>query len=202
VSLELAVWVWIIGLVIGTILGIIAARLRKSIGRIVSVSGAVVTAIPALVLLFWLHYPLQAALQVVINPFYTAVAALAIVNVFGVAVIVKASVIDFPSQYLIAAKVCGLSNRVTVMKIVVPLIVRQMLPGLLLLEVTMLQATLFASLISVDEIFRVAQRINAIVYRPIQIYSALAFLFICVCLPMNALAHWLGAKFSILTSDQ
>ena len=54
-----------------------------------------------------------------------------------------------------------------------PIVLRQMIPGLLMIQVTMLQSTLFASLISVDEIFRVAQRINAVVYRPIEVYTAL-----------------------------
>jgi ABC-type amino acid transport system permease subunit len=62
--------------------------------------------------------------------------------------------------------------------------------------VTILQATLFASLISVDEIFRVAQRINAIVYRPIEIYTALAGFFLLICLPLNGLAYFLEARFT------
>ena len=60
----------------------------------------------------------------------------------------------------------------------------------------MLQCSLFASLISVDEIFRVAQRINATIYRPVEIYSALALLFLAVCLPLNGLALWLRMRFT------
>jgi ABC-type amino acid transport system permease subunit len=60
----------------------------------------------------------------------------------------------------------------------------------------MLQATLFASLISVDEIFRVAQRINARVYRPIEVYTALGVFFLAICLPMNGIALWLRRKYT------
>ena len=55
-------------------------------------------------------------------------------------------------------------------------------------QVVMLHATLFASLISVEEIFRVAQRINSSIYRPVEIYTALACFFLLVCLPINLLA--------------
>jgi ABC-type amino acid transport system permease subunit len=161
-----------------------------------------VTAIPVLVFLFWLHYPLQAALHVVINPLYTAIAALSIVNVFGVAAIVRAGLDDFPQEHIVAAKVCGLSRHDIAIYILIPLIFRRLLPSLLLLQVTMLQSTLFASLISVDEIFRAAQRVNTIVYRPVEIYTGLALLFLVVCLPLNVLAHWLGKRFSVLISDR
>ena len=55
---------------------------------------------------------------------------------------------------------------------------------------------LFASLISVNEIFRVAQQINAQIYRPVEIYTALGVLFLVVCLPLNGLALWLKARFT------
>jgi ABC-type amino acid transport system permease subunit len=60
----------------------------------------------------------------------------------------------------------------------------------------MLHATLFASLISVEEIFRVAQRINSTIYRPIEIYTALALFFLMVCLPINLLASYLKRRYT------
>ena len=83
-SVEIAIWVWGIGLLFGSLLGVGAHHYNRNLGKLLRVLGAVITAIPILVILFWLHYPLQAALHVVINPFYTAVVALALVNVFGV----------------------------------------------------------------------------------------------------------------------
>ena len=103
---------------------------------------------------------------------------------------------DFPKQYLTAAKVCGLSPQKTVRYIQFPIIFRQILPGLMLLQVTMLHTTLFASLISVEEIFRVAQRINSSIYKPVEIYTALGVFFLLICLPINGLALFLRAKFT------
>jgi ABC-type amino acid transport system permease subunit len=59
-----------------------------------------------------------------------------------------------------------------------------------------LQSTLFGSLISVEEVFRVAQRINATAYQPVQIYTALALFFLLLCLPLYLLAYWLHMKFT------
>jgi polar amino acid transport system permease protein len=191
VTLELCVVIWLSGLVLGIALGTVGAHYPKSWGRFTRATSFSFSAIPTLVILFWLHYPAQAALNVVIDPFYTASFALSLVNVFGTGELVRQAVMDFPSQYIVAGRVCGLSTRDIIMKIQLPILFRQLLPSLLILQVGMLHATLFASLISVEELFRVAQRINSTIYRPVEIYTALALFFLIVCLPINLFAAYL-----------
>jgi ABC-type amino acid transport system permease subunit len=67
---------------------------------------------------------------------------------------------------------------------------------LLAVQVAMLQMTLFASLISVEELFRVAQRINSTIHKPIEIYTALAMFFIIICVPAYILAFYLRQKYT------
>ncbi len=64
-----------------------------------------------------------------------------------------------------------------------------------LCQVNMLHMTLFASLISVEEVFRVAQRVNALEYRPVEIYSALGLFFLLLSLPLTGLAIILREKY-------
>jgi polar amino acid transport system permease protein len=196
VTLRLCLIIWSAGLLFGSLLGAASSTWKWSVGIPARFASFTLSGIPILVLLFWLHYPMQAALNVVIDPFVTAATALSLVNIFAVADLVRGILIDFPKEYLVAAKVCGLTGRQRVLEIQLPIVFRQALPGLLILQVNMLQASLFASLISVDEIFRVCQRINSQIYRPVQIYSALAILFLSVCLPLNGLALWLKQKFT------
>jgi polar amino acid transport system permease protein len=92
--------------------------------------------------------------------------------------------------------VCGLRSRDILLRIQLPLVLRQILPPLLTLQVVMLQATLFASLISVEELFRVIQRINAEVYRPVETYTLLALFFIALCAPLNMLAVVMRRRFT------
>lgn len=195
-TIRLCFVIWSIGLVAGALLGIASGKWKLAVGAPFRVAAFVLSGIPVLVLLFWLHYPLQSILGVVVNPFYTASAALALVNTFLVADVVRNTLRDFPAQYLTAARVCGLSSRETALRIQLPIVLRQVLPSLLLIQVTMLQSTLFASLISVDEIFRVAQQINAAIYRPVEVYTALGVFFLIICLPMNGFALWLRRRFT------
>lgn len=194
VTLQLAGIAWGFGLAVGTALALLATRL-KSWRRIVVAASFIFSSIPVLVLLFWVHYPLQAALGVTIPPFLSAAFVLALLNASAVARIVLHAMDTFDREYILAAVVCGLTPMQTFRCIQVPVFLRSVIPSLLRVEIGTLHMTLFASLISVDEIFRIAQRINAITYKPIEIFTALALLFLLVSLPLNWLAASLEAKF-------
>jgi len=202
VTLKLCLIIWVSGILIGTVLGYFGSKYRRDIGRFSTSASFILSGIPVLILLFWLHYPLQALLNISIDPFYTAVFALSIINIFAVADLVRTALINFPEQYSLAARVCGLNQKETFTKIEFPIILRQIIPTVLNLQVNMLQLTLFASFISVEEIFRVSQRINAIIYKPIEIYTALAIFFLIICLPLNGLAIWLKNKYTRNISEK
>lgn len=196
VTFKLVLIIWVLGIFFGSLLGSMASKWKKVVGIPSQLIAFGLSGVPVLVFLFWLHYPMQAILNVVIDPFITAVATLTILNTFAVSELLRQVLVDFPQQYLTAAKVCGLSPLETLLHVQLPIVFRQTLPGLLMIQVNMLQCTLFASLISVDEIFRVAQRINSIIYKPVEIYSALGLLFLFICLPMNGVAILLRRTFT------
>ncbi|MFZ2587457.1 MAG: ABC transporter permease subunit [Alphaproteobacteria bacterium] len=202
VTLQLALIVWTCGLVGGTALGMAGAAYKTEVGLPTQVVSFILSGVPLLVFLFWLHYPIQAMFNVVIDPFITAAFTLALVNTIGVADLVRVTVADFPKQYVLAARACGMDAPRTFWHIQLPIMFRQMLPALMMLQVAMLHTTLFASLISVEEIFRVAQRINASIYKPVEIYTALGFFFLLVCLPINGLALYLKHRFTRNLSEQ
>jgi len=186
---------WFLGILGGIILGYIAQR-NKAFAKILTTSSFLLLSIPVLVLLYWFHYPAQAMLSVTINPIITTIATLSIINIVLTAELVKKAMDNFPLQYVTAARVCGLSENKIFYKIKFPILFRQILPGLITLQVTIMHMSLFGSLISVEEIFRVSQQINSQIYRPIEIYTALAFLFIAVSLPLNVFAHYLKKRYT------
>ena len=202
VTLGLCLIIWASGLLFGVLFGAFAHRQKESTGWFLKMLSFLLASTPVLVLLFWLHYPLQAILGVVIIPFITAAVALSLINIVGVAQIVRDALDEFPEQYAIAGRVCGLNEKEIFSKIKLPIIFRQTIPQFLTLQVSMLQLTLFASLISVQELFRVAQQINSIIYKPIEIYTALAVFFIEICLPLNLLAYWFKNKYTRNLSEK
>jgi polar amino acid transport system permease protein len=196
VTLRLCLLVWIIGIVVGTLFGILSAKYNKSFGLITKIVSTFISGVPVIVLLYWLYYPMQQQLQIDIPAFNIAVFAFSFVNVFMVGDLVKNAIKDLPNQYLLAAKVSGLSERTILQKIQIPLIFKQLLGPVLLVQISMLHNSIFASLINVDEIFRQIQRINAMVYKPIELYTALAMFFIIITVPLTLIAYYLKRKYA------
>lgn len=147
-------------------------------------------------MLYWAHYPLQVILGVVIDPFITASALLSLINIVLVAEIWRNALDDFPQEYVIAGRVSGLTAIEIVRHIQFPLLFRSALPMLLATQVAVLQLTLFASLISVEELFRVSQRINAAIQEPIEIYTALAVFFVALTMPIYVAALILRRQYT------
>jgi len=202
-TLKLCLVIWCSGLLVGALVGVMAHRRPRLLGIPTKVASFFMVSVPVLVFLFWLHFPL-AQLGVRLPPFWSASIALSIVNILAVADIVRHALGEFPQEYLVVARISGLTTNQALRHIQFPLIIRNILPSLIATQVTMLQATLFASFISVDEIFRAAQNVNARIYEPVQIYTALGILFLVVCGPIQGLALLLkrrfGRKLAELTS--
>lgn len=196
VTLKLCLLVWFIGIFVGTAFGVLSAKYNRSFGLITKIISTVISGVPVIVLLYWLYYPMQQQLQIDIPAFNIAVFAFSFVNVFMVADLVKNAIKDLPNQYLLAAKVSGLSEKTILTKIQIPLIFKQLLGPVLLVQIAMLHNSIFASLINVDEIFRQIQRINAMVYKPIELYTALAMFFIIITVPLTLIAYYLKRKYA------
>lgn len=154
--------------------GIVGAPFRRALDSITFCAAA----IPALVVLFWFHYPAQAMLGIVVKPFWTALLTLTLLNTLAVYRIIADALRDLPKQFVATGQVCGMTRTQIVRYIKVPLLFRAALPRWIDQQVVILQTSLFACLISVEETFRVAQRINSQVYRPVTIYTAMAILFL------------------------
>jgi ABC-type amino acid transport system permease subunit len=202
VTFLLCLIIWASGLVVGSTLGVLAKRFKIGIGLPTKIFSFILSGVPVLVFLFWLHYPFQELIGKNFDPFITTAFAISLINIFAVAEIVRNAINDLPTQYLDAAKVCGLSREKLLWKIEFPLILRFVLPPFLILQVNMLQLTLFGSLISVNEIFRVSQQINALIYQPVEIYTALGIFFLIVCLPINGIALYLKYKYARNISER
>ena len=104
------------GVGIGSALGWLSHK-NHEVKKPVQIIGFILAGIPILVFLMWMHYPLQAMLGIVVDPFYTAALTFTVINIFAVADLVMKTMNDFPSQYLTAAKVCGLTQKQTILKI-------------------------------------------------------------------------------------
>jgi ABC-type amino acid transport system permease subunit len=195
VTLKLTVLTLIIGTVIGIALEWLCHVLGGGARRLIDGIAFCISAIPALVILFWLYYPAQTIASVSVSPFGTALAALILINTFAVYRIAADAMSDFPKQYVSTALVCGLKEGQIARYVQAPLLLRAALPRWIDQQVVILQTSVFASLISVEEVFRAAQRINSVVYQPVVIYTSMALVFLVTAGSAMYIAKYLRNKF-------
>jgi ABC-type amino acid transport system permease subunit len=196
-TLKLCGVAWLGGLVGGSAIALGAEWYPRLIQRPALALRWVTEAVPILVLLFWLHYPLQAALGVTISPFVTTAALLTVLNALAVFSILTEAIAGIPREFVEVARVSGVARRRMFWLIKVPLALRPALGPLTSAQVNVLQLSIFGGLISVEELFRVSQRINALVYRPVEVYTGLALFFVVVCLPLNVAALRLRRRLRV-----
>ncbi len=194
-TLELLGSIILIGIPLGVLLGVIGGRYNSEIGKVIKACRFITKVIPVLVFLFWLHYPLQSLLGIVVDPFWTTIFALGIINLIATAHVVATELQLLPKSYREAGITLGMSKNQVIKYIELPLLVRRTLPQLLLNQAAMLEYTLFASLISVPELFRTAQTINAMIYKPVEIYSLLVLFFLIILAPLHLFISWLQKKY-------
>jgi polar amino acid transport system permease protein len=194
-TLKLLGCIILIGIPFGILLGVIGGRYNSEIGKVIKASRFITKVIPVLVFLFWLHYPLQSLLGIVVDPFWTTIIALGIINMVATANIVTIELELLPKSYREAGITLGMSKNQVVKYIELPLLIRRTLPQLLLNQASMLEYTLFASLISAPELFRTAQTINAMIYKPVEIYSLLVLFFLAILAPLHLFISWLQKKY-------
>ena len=177
----------------GTVLGAFVAwyRYTRNNPATLFLAGilCVVSAIPVLVLLMWAHFPLQAALGVIIPPLLTLTVVLTIVCASLVSSVLHSSLRNFPQELSESALSLGLSRAQIVRRIVLPIVMRRSLSALIMIQITTFHMTIFGSLISANEILRTVLRINATEFQPIELYTLLAFFFLVTTTPMLLLAH-------------
>jgi ABC-type amino acid transport system permease subunit len=198
VTLQMTFVIWFVGLILGSLLGVTGAKYKLMVGLPSKVFSFLLGGVPVLVFLYWLHYPFQSLLGIQIDGFYTTILTLSVLNIFLVAEQVRNAVEDFPNDYILSAEVCGYSSNEIVREIQLPYIIRQTLPAIIFIQVVMMHSTLFGSLISVDELFRIASRVNSEIYKPVEVYSTLAIFFLLLTLPITGFAYWLRKKYAFV----
>lgn len=196
-TISLIALIALIGIPMGIGVGVYAARYSNTTAGFIKKVSFCAKVLPLIVILFWIHYPMQALLNVVINPFITTVAALSLINAIRIAEITLAELSLMPSSYREAGMTLGLSNGAILQHIELPILSRRLLPQVLSVQAAMLEYTLLSSLISVPELFRTAQTINAMTYKPVEIYSMLIVFFFIILAPVHLFIQYFQRKHVI-----
>jgi len=183
-TIPLAVVSFILGLAIA--LGIALMRLSKV--RVVSGIArfyiSVIRGTPLLVQLFVIFYGLP-SIGVVVPAWPCAVIAFSL-NVGGYAAeVIRAAILSVPRGQWEAGYTVGMSSGTTLRRIILPQAARVSVPPLSNTFISLVKDTSLASLITVTELFRVAQQVAAFSQEFMMLYLEAALVYWVICLVLS-----------------
>lgn len=114
------------------------------------------------------------------QPYWCAVLALTLNTASYASEIIRGGLLSVPAGQVEAARACGMSRMLMFRRIILPLAIRQALPGYGNEMISMVKATSLASIITLMEVTGVAAKIISETYRAIEVFIVAGAIYLVI----------------------
>jgi glutamine transport system permease protein len=199
---KMTLWISVLGLLGGLIIGVVAGFARAFGGWISSHIALVfielIRGTPIVVQVMFIYFALPMMMPVRIDPFSAAVVTIIINSGAYIAEITRGAVLSIHSGFKEAGLALGLSRRDTLRYVIAPLALRRMLPPLGNQWIVSIKDTSLFIVIGVAELTRQGQEIIAGNFRAMEIWSAVAVIYLIITLALSFVLRRLERKLKII----
>jgi len=193
-------WVSLLGMAVGQVLGAAVCIARRSGGRAVELVAAAYVSffrgVPLMVQLLLVYYFLPRA-GIDVPPLVAAVAALGLASAAYVSEIFRGALNAVPPGQAEAARSLGFPAAAVWRRILLPQAVRIALPALVNELILLLKASSLVSVVGVTELTRTSHSYAAASYRPLQMYLAAAAIYLVMNLALAGLGAWAERRLAV-----
>ena len=199
---KLTLWISVLGLLGGLIIGVIAGFARAYGGwlsrNIALVFIELIRGTPIVVQVMFIYFALPMMMPVRIDPFSAAVVTIIINSGAYIAEITRGAVLSIHNGFREAGLALGLSKRDTLRYVIAPLALRRMLPPLGNQWIVSIKDTSLFIVIGVAELTRQGQEIIAGNFRAMEIWSAVAVIYLIITSALSFVLRRLERKLKII----
>ena len=150
---------------------------------------------PLLVQAVWIHFALPVMTGTSLSATQSGVLALTLHVSAYVCDIMRAGITAIPKGQWEAARALGLRNRQVFRHVVLPQVWPLVLPALANVAVSTFKLTAILGILAVEDLMKVANRVNNIVFRPIELYTSVALIYLAFGLLLTAAATWVERRY-------
>jgi polar amino acid transport system permease protein len=143
---------------------------------------------PALVQIVWIYYCLPILTGLQLGAVTTMIIALGIHEGAYIAEIFRAGIGAVDRGQFAAAYSLGMSRMSALRRIILPQAIQKMVPPFVNEFANLLKVTTLGSVIAVNELQHSATGLISMIYRPLEVYTALAAVFFVITYPLIFLA--------------
>lgn len=177
----------------GVIAGLVLAGMRRAhfapFVWFATIFTELVRAVPPLVLLVWIYYCMPILLGLSFSAYTTTVVALGLYSAAFYAEIFRAGAQSIEKGLLEAGLSVGMTRPQSFRRITAPLAFQRILPPFVSQCVLVIKNTSLGSYIAVQELLYQGQRVSIETFRPIEVLSTVAVVFIVIIVPLSTFAN-------------
>jgi polar amino acid transport system permease protein len=188
-------------LAIGVALGLPLGMARLSVRRWLSAPSIgyieVFRNTPALVQLIWIYYCLPILAGINMSAILSCTVALGLNAAAYIAEIFRAGIQSIDRGQVDAARSLGMSYLQAMRKVVLPQAFRRMIPAFVNETVSLIKYSSLVSVLGVADLTYQAQALSTTSYRPIEVFTFIAFVYFLVCTLLSYLARRLELRLAV-----
>ena len=182
---------------VGLVFGLMRLSSKKWIKWPAVVYIEIIRGTPLLMLIFWFYFLAPIFLGQTLPEAASALIAFIVFTSAYIAEIVRAGVISLPKGQTEAARGTGLSHAQTMMHVILPQALRNMIPSFVNQFVSLTKDTSLAYIIGVNELTRTATQVNnRTLIAPTEIFITIAVLYFVICYVLTATSRRLEKQLS------
>jgi len=150
---------------------------------------------PLLVQAVWIHFALPIFTGASMTATQSGLLALTLHVSAYICDIIRSGITAVPHGQWEAAKALGLKPYISFFKVILPQVWPLVLPALANVAVSTFKLTAILGILAVDDLMKVANRINNMVFRPIEVYTSVALIYLACGLILTVLAAWFERRY-------
>lgn len=156
-----------------------------------------IRSMPLLMIIFWAYFLIPVLLGTTVSQFTTVLVSLVIFQGTYISFIVAAGVQSLNKGQMETARSLGLPYWQAMVYVILPQVLRNMLPSLVGEFVATIKLTSLGYVIGLSELTRVAEQVNAItITKPAEVYALLALTYFVICFTITRFSYWLERRLS------
>jgi polar amino acid transport system permease protein len=151
---------------------------------------------PLLVQAVWIHFALPVLTGQTLSASVSGLVALSLHVSAYVCEIMRAGITAIPPGQWEAARALGLRPRAVFRLVVLPQVWPLVLPPLANVAVGTLKLTAILGIIAIDDLMKAANRINTFIFRPLEVYTVVAGVYLAIGLVLAWVAWRIERRFA------
>lgn len=200
-GVQLTLIVTIAALSSGLVLGLVVALARMSPRRWLQIPAVAYIEVfrntPALIQLMWVYYCLPILTGLELNAVSSATLALAVNGAAYIAEIIRGGIQSIDRGQIEAARALGMSHVQTMRRVVLPQAFRRMIPPFVNESVSILKFSSLVSVLGVADLTYQAQVLATTSFRPIEIFTFIAMVYLVLCTTLSYFARRLELRLAV-----